>query len=197
MASNDRGDQGKQDQDPVKVDKWNGTAVKNALDDAVRMIFTEHFEYEENHTLIDNRLILCSVACMFAVAALIYDYLRPFPESKTVLAICVLAYFAMMSVLTLYTTMVEKNHFLVTNQKDPAGVDPSNTWYCDSIMKRFDDEYSLVMQFTDGTTKAMRDASFSKSVGAWFDENGTLLYDLFQADVCSLHDSLINERKDK
>lgn len=192
----ERGDAGAE-VEVCKVDKWNGTAIKNALDDAVRIIFTKNLGYEENHNLIDRRLVLCSVACLFAVAALIYDYLKPFPESKGVLLICVVAYFAMMSLLTLYTTMVEKNHFLVTNQKDPAGVDPSDTWCCDSFMKRFDDEYNLVLQFESGTTKEMRESSITKSVGAWFDENGLLLQDLFQADVRKLHDSLLAEKKDK
>ncbi|XP_041482986.1 probable signal peptidase complex subunit 2 isoform X1 [Lytechinus variegatus] len=185
------------EEEPCKVDKWNGTAVKNALDDDIRRIFTKVFEYEENHSLIDNRLVLCSVACMFAIVALIYDYLNPFPESRSVLAFCVLAYFAMMSLLTLYTTMIEKNHFLVTNQKDPAGLDPSDTWCCDSYMKRFDDEYNLVLQFEDGKTKEKRESSITKSVGAWFDESGLLLHDRFQSDVCKLHNSLLAEKKDK
>ncbi|XP_022093861.1 probable signal peptidase complex subunit 2 [Acanthaster planci] len=180
---------------PVKIDKWNGSAVKNALDDAVRTIMTSHFKYTENHGMIDKRLAMCTIACMFALTALLYDYLYPFPESRVVLATCVLSYFTTMGVLTLYTSFIERNHFLVVHQKDPAGVDPDNVFTIDSYMKRFDDMYTLVMMYKDNTTMAEREASLTKSVGCWFDENGLLVMDLFTNDVSSLHDGLLTEKK--
>lgn len=55
-------------------------------------IMTKHFNYEENHKLMDQRLVICTISCLFAVTALVYDFLRPFPESRLVLLICVLSY---------------------------------------------------------------------------------------------------------
>ena len=66
-----------------------------------------------------------------------------------------------------------------------------------SFLNRFDDQYNLVLHFKDGNTEIERESNVTKSVGVWFDENGVLLLDLFQRDVCQLHDSLLAEKKEK
>lgn len=73
----------KQEQSEViKVNKWDGTAVKNSLDDAVKDILTKKFNYVEDHTLMDGRLAICFVAVVVAMFALIMDYFYPFPASR-------------------------------------------------------------------------------------------------------------------
>lgn len=182
---------------PVKIDKWDGSALKNALDDAAKLVLTDHLGFVESHRLMDGRLALCTVAVSFAVFALIWDYLYPFPLSQTVLIVCVVSYFIMMAFLTLYTTYRERGVFMVANEKDKSGIDPDNVWRLASRLKRYDDMYEIFMSYTDGITGESRESSFSNSVSHYFDENGYLCSDIFDTEVLKLQNSLAAEKKTK
>lgn len=94
---------------PVPINKWNASAVKYALDDAMKkvkvrnfdrfknfclffQIVKEEFQFVENFSIMDQRLVICTVACSFSGFALAYDYLYPFPASRMVLAVCAISY---------------------------------------------------------------------------------------------------------
>ncbi|CAK9292826.1 unnamed protein product [Gordionus sp. m RMFG-2023] len=47
---------------PVKIDKWDNTAVKNSLDDMVKKIISEKYEMEESFSIVDGRLVICTIA---------------------------------------------------------------------------------------------------------------------------------------
>lgn len=175
--------------DCIRVDKWDGCAVKNTLDDAVKTILIEKYDNKEHHRLMDIRLGICLTSVAAAMFALLWDYLHPFPESKPVLVGCVISYFILMGILTAYTTMVEKGIFL-------EAVTPDNgKWTAASDMKRFDDKYTLCIELTRAGTS--KEEEITKSVSHWFTEDGDMLYSKFENEVSRMIDSLVKDKKNK
>ncbi|KAK0080920.1 hypothetical protein PV325_013097 [Microctonus aethiopoides] len=185
------------DKGTVKINKWDGAAVKNALDDAVKEILTKKYNYIENYALLDMRLAICGVAVGISSIALLWDFLYPFPASRHVLVICVTIYFVLMALLNLYTTYKEKGIFVVAVQRDPAGFDPDLVWEASSYLQKYDDKYHLILSVKNETTGTINETSVIKSVANFVDVNGVVVPELLEIAVAGLHDSLTNLRKDK
>ncbi len=82
-------------------------------------------------------------------------------------------------------------------QKDPAGVDPGNSWEASSSLNKYDDQYELVLSYKDGKTKKVREAKSKRSVAQYFDCNGVLLMEYVEPEVSKLHNGLLSGRKNK
>jgi len=185
------------DDKPVKINKWDGNAAKNALDDAVRKFISDKYGYTERTHYIDTRLFLATVAVGFALFALLWDWMNPFPKSRPILILCVLAYFVLMTALQLYSMFIEKGTFFVAVDEDPTGQHGDSYWSFSSNMKRFDHMYTLEASFESADKRRHGQGQVTKSMSVWFDEEGNLLTDLFAADVYKLHESLTAGKKDK
>ncbi|XP_033325656.1 signal peptidase complex subunit Spase25 isoform X1 [Megalopta genalis] len=181
----------------VQINKWDGAAVKNALDDAVKYILIKKYNYLENFALFDGRLVLCAITVTLALIAVLCDYLYPFPASKSALAICVALYFFSTALLSLYTSYKEKGIFVVAIQRDPASFNPDLIWEASSYLKKYDDKYNLILSVKNASTGSVNEASITKSVANFIDVNGVVIPELIESTVASMHDSLTSQRKEK
>ncbi|XP_062515430.1 signal peptidase complex subunit 2-like [Corticium candelabrum] len=182
--------------EPVKVEKWDGSKVKHALDDAAKKVMGQ-LGYDESHEMTDKRLAICTLACALSLIGLVYDYFFPFPASKYVLGLCAVGYFSLMVVFTIFVSLVEKNYIYWGIQRDKAGLGPLHYWSVQSTLKRYEHMYTIVVAFHHGNTKQRTEAELTKSIGVWFDTDGVLLEQEVDKDIRSLHSRILATRKEQ
>ncbi|CAF3187079.1 unnamed protein product [Rotaria socialis] len=184
---------------PIKINKWDTNALKNALNDACKKYFKETLNYTEDYSVMDRRLYISLISCLFSLYALIYDWFNPFPKSRSVLIACVASYFIIAGILTFYMRFIENGRFFTGKLIDKTGIDPGQKCKIISKLKKYDDIYNLTLEYYDGTNTSTSSVEvLKKSVGNYFDENGVLCYDKYINDLKKIYDQArSNARKVK
>lgn len=170
----------------LQVDTGDIMKLKQILDETVANTFLQEDTLEghdpraknigllEDHKLNNVKLILMTVACIFAMIAQFSPL--PFPESRPVLGFCCAIYFTLSGVLQLITTFLDKDCILITKSlqegcvaKDNLKKNPNLTKYglrIRTIFPKFSEFYTVRIEFQD-----MENSPFSNqtwSVGQFF-----------------------------
>ncbi|KAJ3161698.1 Signal peptidase complex subunit 2 [Geranomyces michiganensis] len=139
---------------PIIVNNSSDSELKHALDDALKKVLVEDFNFVENHTHTDTRLFLGYTSVLFAAVASAYSYVVPFPDCKLVLTVCVTAYFILNAAMVGYTTFVEGNVIFRGVRKDVLGLDPDQYLTVRTTHEQFSSDVQIEFSFSDDTRKS-------------------------------------------
>jgi hypothetical protein len=99
--------------------------------------------YEERHTVTDVKILLGAVCIAFALYAQFHP--AKFPDNWNVLAACVVGYFTFNSILTLYTTFIERGTIIFTKPRPGAGASSDVGLAVRCKMPRFSEAFTVVV----------------------------------------------------
>jgi len=173
------------DDKPVVVEKYDKVAVKNGIDDLMKSVFLNKYNVSENFKVKDTRLGICSLACVFSLIGVVYDYLYPFPESKVVLGICSCSYFAITGILYVWEKLCEKGIFFQGYVGDKHITVASN-------LPSFSGEYTLTGDCD--SSEGPNTVTFTKCISTWIDAEGTIVPDLIEKEVDELFVNLCKSK---
>jgi len=156
----------------IKVNKFDVSALKQVLDDAVVKYITEERNYEEDHSLSNIKLLLGAFGCVVAVVA--HFYPTSFPENRHILLICAIGYFISSGILQYIASYLQQDVILFAK---PVSV--GKPLEISSHMHKYDPSYTLTMKYKEGKPCV----SFTKKVTDWFNVDGVLVSDVFTRQV--------------
>ncbi|KAI8600857.1 signal peptidase complex subunit 2 [Dissophora ornata] len=172
----------------TKADKSNLLDLKSACDDALKEYLESKAQYRQSHRHTDTKLVLGYLGCAFAAAGSYYGYIHPFelPATKLWTFVSIVLYYLSNVLMMAYSYFVEKETVFAGSKTTPNGV---QTISVGSSVKHYNPYYDLDirMEFSGSSAKTkIKKAThqqFSTAFRFWFDEDGVLAQDQFEADI--------------
>jgi hypothetical protein len=158
----------------VRVSKYDGNAVKQALDDVVAKVLLE--AYTEDTWISNGKLAMGAVCVVLGLVSQFYPL--PFPSNLPLLKVCVAAY-CILSALG-WALAYWKEGDVIFRSK-PSDFRPRALSVASS-MARYSAEYKLSMQGSGGG----KPLNSTTTIDQWIDESGALLQDKFVTHVRDL-----------
>ncbi|CBY15392.1 unnamed protein product [Oikopleura dioica] len=175
----------------IKVDRFYSKAVKDGFDDIVRQIFNNRVEGKEDFRYFDQRLLISTIAVLFSGFGCGYDYYDPYPNSKYVLATCSIMYFILTGLMQLYQWYVEKDIFLVFNEKVGR---KDLKWEISSTIGKYDNIYKIEFK-TINDQGAVQEYKAEKCCSTFMDVNGQVLVQFLEEWIMKCRSEVKPEKK--
>jgi len=122
----------------VKVNKYDNSALKQTLDDAIIKYITEELGHQEDHSISNIKLVLGALGCILAVVS--HFYPLPFPANKPLLLFCVVCYFCSSGILQYITSYVQQDIILLTKASSPQPAIEVHT-----SMNKYEPDYTAIL----------------------------------------------------
>jgi len=175
----------------IKVDRFDTKAIRHAFDDVGKQTFNNRLEGRECHKLVDQRLLISTIAVLFSGFACAYDYYDPYPGSKWILAVCSVSYFILTGFLQLYQWYVEKEIFMVYYQKNGK---KEIQWEFSSDIGKYDNMYKLSFCMKNDEGLAT-EKTFERCASTFMDVRGQVLFRLLEDYFIECHSAFQLEKK--
>lgn len=179
---------------PIAINKWDIAAVKNLMDDAVYKYVLDFSEgFEEDYLETDIRLTVCLLACLFAGFACIWGFFVPHPESTTVVGSCVIGYFSLVTLLSIYQSFFEVPTLLYAKKKNDNG--KSDELHVVTFMERYNTKYEVHITYTRASTGEKLSHQAVWDINDYFYEDGVLANENVDEDVRKLCEDCVSKSK--
>eukprot|EP00002_Diphylleia_rotans_P030601 TRINITY_DN6305_c0_g1_i1.p1 TRINITY_DN6305_c0_g1~~TRINITY_DN6305_c0_g1_i1.p1 ORF type:complete len:235 (+),score=59.33 TRINITY_DN6305_c0_g1_i1:73-777(+) len=162
----------------TKVNVYDHGSVREILDSAVAQVMDE-LGYAEDFTYWDQRLILNTVASLFAVAAYAITWIDEYEIKYTTVGVAI--YYCISYYMSYYAPW--SNMDIVYCSKKLSEKTSGITFSSEFPM--FSDVYTLIGTFSPNSGKTLTQ-EIEQSICVYFTEDGEFLHDAFKADVESV-----------
>ncbi|KAL1936643.1 hypothetical protein VTP01DRAFT_777 [Rhizomucor pusillus] len=180
-------------EEPIQINKYDCTQLKNAIDDEVKRYYSVEEGYQEGHLHTDVKLLVGYSSCLLAGGAFLFEYYTSFEEAKPIVAVAVVVFWILQAFFWLYTTFVEKNVIYIGYKQDAKSGERLGTLTVSSKMEQYSPIYEMTYEYVDSVLKKGVSRQMKTNVSTWFTEDGILVKEALDKDLKEAASGLLSQ----